>query len=161
MGAVDIVNQLRESYEVYRASIRNWWPLFYWLINVTIINSYRLYLITMAQLYISKTYSYKEFRTYIYMSLFGFIIDAKLKHAKESLGGKRRYYSTDSCIHYRVKIPQKSCSWCLYIVQCKQIRGEEYKGSRVTRTRSACVFYKAPLCTKGDYWSNYYNIYDY
>jgi hypothetical protein len=119
MGAVDIVNQLRESYEVHRASIRNWWPLFYWLINVTIINSYRLYLITMAQLYISKTYSHKEFRTCIYMSLFGFVIDAKLKYTKESLGGKRRYCSTDSRIHYRVKIPQKSCSWCLYIVQCK------------------------------------------
>jgi hypothetical protein len=161
MGAVDIANQLRESYEVHRASIRNWWPLFYWLIDVTIINSYRLYLITMAQLHISKTYSYKEFRTCIYMLLFGFVIDAKLEHAKESLGGKRRYCSTDSRIHYRVKIPQKSCSWCLYIVQCKQIRGEEYKGSRVTRTRSACVFCEAPLCTEGDCWSNYHNIYDY
>jgi hypothetical protein len=44
------------------------------------------------------------------MSLFGFVIDTKLKYTKESLGGKRRYYSTDSRIHYRVKIPQKSCS---------------------------------------------------
>jgi hypothetical protein len=88
-------------------------------------------------------------------------LSSKLKHTKESLGGKRRYYSTDSRIHYRVKIPQKSYSWCLYIVQYKQIRGEEYKGSRVTRTRSACIFCKAPLYTEGDYWSNYYNIYDY
>jgi hypothetical protein len=44
------------------------------------------------------------------MSLFSFIIDVKLKYIKESLGGKRRYYSIDSRIHYRVKIPQKSYS---------------------------------------------------
>jgi hypothetical protein len=161
MGAVDIANQLRESYEVHRASVRNWWPLFYWLIDVTVINSYRLYLIIMEQLGMSKTLSYKEFRTCIYMLLFSYTTDAKLAHLRKSLGGKRRYYSIDSHIHYRVKIPQKSCSWCLYIVQCKQIRGEEYKGSRVTRTRSACVFCEAPLCIEGNCWSNYHNIYDY
>jgi hypothetical protein len=52
----------------------------------------------------SKTLSYKEFYTCIYMSLFSYIIDAKLVYLRESLGGKRRYYSIDSYIYYRVKI---------------------------------------------------------
>jgi len=29
MGGVDLANQFRESYETHRATLRNWWPLFY------------------------------------------------------------------------------------------------------------------------------------
>jgi hypothetical protein len=40
---VNIVNQLREAYETHKATRRNWWPLFYWLINIVVINNYCLY----------------------------------------------------------------------------------------------------------------------
>jgi hypothetical protein len=55
----------------------------------------------------SKTLSYREFYTYIYMSLFSYITDAKLAHLRESLGGKRRFLSTDFKIHFRVNSGQK------------------------------------------------------
>ena len=29
IGGVDLANQFRESYETHRATLRNWWPLFY------------------------------------------------------------------------------------------------------------------------------------
>ena len=40
MGGIDIANQLRVSFETHRTTLRNWWPLFYWLIDIIIINSY-------------------------------------------------------------------------------------------------------------------------
>jgi hypothetical protein len=48
MGGVDLANQFRELYETHRPTCRNWWPLFYWLIDIACVNSYRLY-----QLYIT------------------------------------------------------------------------------------------------------------
>ena len=50
MRAVDIANQLRESYKTHKTTNRNWWPLFYSLIDVTVINRYRTYQIDMAEL---------------------------------------------------------------------------------------------------------------
>ncbi|PVH68879.1 hypothetical protein DL98DRAFT_387994, partial [Cadophora sp. DSE1049] len=44
MGGVDLANQFREAYETHRITQRNWWPLFYWLIDMACINAYRLYL---------------------------------------------------------------------------------------------------------------------
>lgn len=42
MGGVDLANQFREVYEVRRTTQRNWWPLFYWLLDMACINAYRL-----------------------------------------------------------------------------------------------------------------------
>jgi hypothetical protein len=55
----------------------------------------------------SKTLSYREFYTYIYMSLFSYIIDARLVYLRESLGRKRRFLSTDFKIYFRVNSGQK------------------------------------------------------
>jgi Transposase IS4 len=43
MGGVDLANQFREAYETHKPTLRNWWPLFYWLIDVACINAYRLH----------------------------------------------------------------------------------------------------------------------
>jgi hypothetical protein len=43
MGGVDLANQFKEAYETHRPTLRNWWPLFYWLIDVAYINAYKLY----------------------------------------------------------------------------------------------------------------------
>ena len=43
IGGVDLANQFRESYETYQITQRNWWPLFYWLIDIVCVNTYRLY----------------------------------------------------------------------------------------------------------------------
>lgn len=160
MGGVDIANQLRESYEAHRASLRNWWPLFYWLIDVTVINSYRLYITVMEQLGISKLTSHREFRTCIYMSLFSFATNAKLAHLRESLGGKRGFFSTDLKIHFRVKGGQKQCVWCMYLLQRAKLKGEK-GGGAIKRTRSECSFCKVALCTEGRCWSDYHNTYDF
>ena len=42
MGGVDIADQLRSYYSTQLKACRNWLPLFFWLLDTTIINSYRI-----------------------------------------------------------------------------------------------------------------------
>ena len=42
MGAVDIADQLRSYYCTQQTARRNWYPLFYWLLDTTIVNAYRM-----------------------------------------------------------------------------------------------------------------------
>jgi hypothetical protein len=99
MGGVDIANQLRESYETHKMTNRNWWPLFYWLIDATVINSYRLYQVYMTQLGQQSTLSHVEFRTSLYCSLFNFSRSAKIYYLQLELGGKRLFSNDIAHIH--------------------------------------------------------------
>jgi hypothetical protein len=40
MGGVDIADQLRANYNVQQRSSRNWYPLLFWLLETTIVNTY-------------------------------------------------------------------------------------------------------------------------
>ena len=42
MGGVDIADQLRPYYCTQQHSCRNWYPLFYWLLDTTLVNAYRI-----------------------------------------------------------------------------------------------------------------------
>ena len=42
MGGVDIADQLRSYYCTQQRSCHNWYPLFYWLLNTTLVNAYRI-----------------------------------------------------------------------------------------------------------------------
>ncbi|KAF8241727.1 hypothetical protein K440DRAFT_527281, partial [Wilcoxina mikolae CBS 423.85] len=41
-GGVDIADQYREAYFTQQTSRRNWLPLFYWLLDIAIINGFLL-----------------------------------------------------------------------------------------------------------------------
>ena len=42
MGGVDITDQLRWYYYTQQRSCRNWYSLFYWLLDTTLVNAYRI-----------------------------------------------------------------------------------------------------------------------
>ena len=49
MGGLDIANQLRASFITLRAqNLRYWKPLFYWLLDIALTNSYLLSLATIG-----------------------------------------------------------------------------------------------------------------
>ena len=43
MGGVDVADQLRSSYNTHLTGVRNWLPLFYWLVDTLKVNSYLLW----------------------------------------------------------------------------------------------------------------------
>jgi len=68
IGGVDLANQFRESYEVHRSTLRTWWPLFYWFVDVVCVNAYRLYLLHTKE-YNKTPLTYLQFRTQLYCQL--------------------------------------------------------------------------------------------
>jgi hypothetical protein len=68
MGGVDLANQFREAYTVHKPTFRNWWPLFYWLIDIACINAYRLYQLTRGK----PLLNHLQFRIELYCKLFGY-----------------------------------------------------------------------------------------
>lgn len=63
MGGVDIADQLRSYYATQQTTRRNWMPLFFWLLDTAIVNSYRI--AGKA----GSTRSHKEFRQHLVISL--------------------------------------------------------------------------------------------
>jgi hypothetical protein len=150
MGGVDLANQYREVYESYKPTLRNWWPLFYWLIKVACINEYRLY-----QLYIDgngRLLIHLQFRTELYYKLLGYSTRAKLRSLQVELGGKRVFNSDLPHLYYWGKHPKGTCIWYSYKLRYQKALGKAVdKKARAGRFHSGCVFcninlYKAGEC---------------
>jgi hypothetical protein len=146
MGGVDLVNQFRESYETHKPTQRNWWPLFYWLIDVACINAHRLYQLYIIQL--QKTpLTHLEFRTELVTRLFSYSSKAKLYSLRVGLGGQRLFGPELQYVHYWVKCPMATCAWCFYESRCQKVLGKEDKKER-KRSLAGCAFCKVALCTE-------------
>jgi hypothetical protein len=77
MGGVDLANQFREVYESHKPTLRNWWPLFYWLIEIAYINGYRLYQLHMDRH--ERLLTHLQFRTELYYKLLGYSTRVKVR----------------------------------------------------------------------------------
>jgi hypothetical protein len=119
MGRVDLANQYRESYETHKATQRNWWPLFYWLIDVACINAYRLHQLHMIKLQ-EKPLTHLEFRVQLASRLLEYSSKAKLYSLRVGLGGRRLFSPELQHLHYWVKCPRVTCAWCLYKSRCQR-----------------------------------------
>jgi hypothetical protein len=158
MGGVDLANQYREAYETHQITQRNWWPLFYWLIDITCVNTYRLYQLNQIQLG-EKPFTHLEFRVQLVTRLLEYSTAAKLHYLRVDLGGKRLFSPEFSNIHYWVKRPiRAACKWCLHQLQRKRVlnKGAILK-DRAKRSIGGCVFCDVALCAEGECWSRYHS----
>ena len=144
IGGVDLANQFRESYETHRATLRNWWPLFYWLIDVACINAYRLYLLHI----VGQPLTYIQFRIELYCKLFEYSSKVKLHSLRIELGGKRVFNSDLPYIHYYEKRSRSICVWCSYKSRCQKVLGKA-GSSTVKRIIGGCAFCNVNLCKEG------------
>jgi len=106
MGGIDLANQFREVYETHRASLRNWWPLFFWLIDTACINAHRLYLLHSKDIH---PLTHIQFRIELYCKLLGYSERAKLQSLQIGLGGKRLFGSDLQYLHYWEKRSKSVC----------------------------------------------------
>ena len=158
MGGVDLANQFRESYETHRITLRVWWPLFYWLIDVACINAYRLYQLYQGQLG-GKPFSHLEFRVQLINRLLEYSTQAKLQYLQTNLGGQRLFSPEFQHIHYWIKRPKAdNCRWCLYELQRQRVLNKgAISKARPKRSRGGCVFCKVALYAEGECWSMYHS----
>jgi hypothetical protein len=158
MGGVDIANQFREVYETHKPTQRNWWPLFYWLIDVACVNSYRLHQIHFTQLG-EKALTHLEFRIQLTTRLFSYSTSAKLQYLKVRLGGRRLFSPEFKHIHYWIKREKPAtCMWCLHKSQVQRVlnKGAICK-KRARRSNRGCAFCEVALCVEGECWSMFHS----
>ena len=89
---------LSQSYETHKATLRNWWPLFYWLIDVACVNAYRLHYLYLTQLG-GKPLTHLEFRQALVTRLLEYSIQARLAELRIGLGGKRLFSPELETLH--------------------------------------------------------------
>jgi hypothetical protein len=155
MGGVDLANQFREAYETHKPSLRNWWPLFYWLIDVACVNSYILYRLHTTE---KHPLSHLQFRQELARKLLSYSEKAKLQSLRVGLGGRRVFSPELQHLHYWEKRPNKAtCAWCSYEAKYRRVLGKEVKGT-LKRPRGGCVFCDVPLCKEGGCWRSYHSV---
>jgi hypothetical protein len=154
MGGVDLANQFREEYETHRSTLRTWWPLFYWLIDVACINAYRLYQLTVK----GKPLTHLQFRIELYCKLLGYSTKSKLQSFWVELGGKRVCNPDFQHLHYWEKRSKSTCVWCLYKLRCQKVLGKAVDTkARAKRSYGGCVFCNINLCKEGDCWTRFHS----
>jgi hypothetical protein len=101
IGGVDLANQFQESYKVHKATLRTWWPLFYWLIDVVYVNSYRLYLLHNQELE-TKTLllTHLQFRTKLYCTLLQYSTIVQQIQLQMTLPSQRAFGSNLPHLHF-------------------------------------------------------------
>jgi hypothetical protein len=154
MGGVDLANQFREVYETHRITQRNWWPLFYWLIDIACINAYRLYLLyTDAR----KPLTHLQFRIKLYCKLLEYSRKVQLVQLYSELGSKRLFNPDLQHIHFWGKLPTKRgiCTWCLYYRKYQKVLGIVVQEPPKKPT-GGCTFCSVFLCQEGECWGRFH-----
>jgi hypothetical protein len=106
MGGVDTANQLWVAYETHHKAQCSWWPLFYWCLNIALVNAYCIsYILRVKHQLLRLTHA--EFREALYKDLFtqGCYEQEKVCEAKP-----RSLTSQHQPIKYENR---RSCQWCL------------------------------------------------
>jgi hypothetical protein len=167
MGGVDIADQHRQAFCTQRKTLRNWWCLFYWLLDHSIINAFKI-----ACLEGSWTKrQHKDFRERLWQELFEFAPYVVPQREEQKLGSHRHCVC---CLHERVRLYKKpkTCTWCGYESKVrsglsrtpsptKRAFGDElpvnYQASpkRPNRTEYGCGRCDVALC-KGPCWEQFH-----
>ena len=50
MGGIDIADQYRAAYKIQRKAMRNWLPYWYWMIDHTTINAFKMAVYSPAKI---------------------------------------------------------------------------------------------------------------
>jgi len=139
IGSVNIANQYRASYEIHRKTNRSWFPLFYFFLDASIINAWRIQCIYKQQ-HQQPVNSQLAFRKKLYRELFAFAAQAARPRPNQQCQDHQQYRLDK----------QLPCVWCQYI------REKGARGQRATRTRSGCRECDVALCKKGQCWDEYH-----
>lgn len=124
MGSVDIADQLRSYYTVQMRSLRNWLPLFLWLLDTAIINSYILRCLHLNKQHKS---SHREFRLDLLHQLLQKATPILLtptspeqettKRQRTTYASKHQHHLGSTRFdwalgHFPVKGARITCAWC-------------------------------------------------
>lgn len=150
MGGVDIADQLRSYYSTQQPCRRNWMPLFYWLLDTALINSYRIMVTSGSKL------AHREFRHKLLWELVDMATEpqkklrGKAKKSKQPVKLPRvtknftlsneRFKKVPHLVEWRDE--ERACTWCAW----KKQKGLNAGVNRPNRCRTWCSCCNLSLC---------------
>jgi hypothetical protein len=149
MGGVDIANRYRADFTTLRPkNYRYWKPLFHWLLDIALTNSYLLAKASRIPR-IGKSrdyYSYRRFLELLYKALIAY---GEAPEHRQVLRSKRTYcaYCRNNQLNWKPKHQQRS-----FGVDITNIAGDSRDRFRGSQTQWGCVKCKIALCKTGNCW---------
>jgi hypothetical protein len=146
MGGVDRANQLRASYETHQKALRSWWPIFFWILDVAIINAYCIAKLARQRQGL-KPITHLEFRKTLYKELFqqGQVESIVRKRDRDLQDLEDSGQLAHGGEHQAIRIqPRKACHWCK--IQAARAKARNHPIPNVQKTTFSCKACKVPLC---------------
>jgi hypothetical protein len=173
MGSVDIADQLRSNYIIQFPVRRTWLPLFFWLLDTAIINSYLIFNLKNN----NNKVNHKEFRLNIAWKLIkiGLELEEKRETRNQSKqkstqlvlasSSKLKYVTSNYQLPLQRLIPgnhlpewrksRLACVWCKF-----QEKENNEKSSNPPQSQIWCSFCNVPLCcnnNRSNCFKNFHN----
>jgi hypothetical protein len=152
MGGVDHANQLWASYETHQQTLHSWWPIFFWTLDIAIINAYCITKIARKEQGI-KGITHLEFRKTLYRELF--------KQGSEELLLKEWKHDfiqpSDEGDHKPERI--HPCKWCQFCaIQVQKAKAQGLTIPKWFQTAFYCRARNVPLCRPDlrSCWANFH-----
>jgi hypothetical protein len=151
MGGVDIADQLRAGFSTQQRGVKPWRPLFYWLLDSTIINAFRL-----SEHHRKSKLSGKDKVRSAHRAFREALVSELLKDSSPT--APKQVYITKNTLLPQIRltrpieihccIPGKraACIFCGWRQQTKKGIRVITKSNRVPRTRLICSHCSVPLC---------------
>jgi len=155
MGGVDIANRYRADFTTLRRkNYRYWKPLFHWLLDIVLANSYLLAKASRnPRIGESKNYyGYRRFLELLYKALIAY---GEAPEHKQVLRSTKAYcaYCRKSPLNWQPKIQQRQRFFGADITNNRDGSGSGSGGRfRGSQTQWRCVKCNIPLCKIGDCW---------
>jgi len=162
MGGVDIANQLREGFTTLRTQNNRYWkPLFFWLLDIALVNSYLLSKVS-RELEIGPSkgnHDHRKFQDALVEALVAYSDTPSQEH--QGVARPTRAY----CAYCRTNLSnwhpknQQSRRFGVDITNISgNSRGQEQKRLRGSKVKWGCNQCNVPLCKTGDCWQLWHKI---
>jgi len=163
MGGVDIANQYRASYETHKPVFRSWFCIFTALLDIVIVNCFRISYITAVQRGVPPTRlpTQAMFRERLFKRLFSFASDPSLSRRSTI---ERPLSIAHEWEDRATKIECFQCRLEIRTAKKLQARGARVarmphmdKAGRATRTSRGCKRCKVALCVRNGCWERFHS----
>lgn len=147
MNGVDIADQQRSNYVTQRKALRNWVPLFYWILGHACINAFK---VGCLMSFFTKS-DHTKFREFLYQDLLAY----STNHKNQRNCMRMQTKLIKGGIHTQIKSGVKRvCEWCAF--QSK-MRLQSSKVKRPNRSFHRCDICGVFLCVKGSCFEAFHN----
>jgi hypothetical protein len=156
MGGVDLANQLRASFTTLRAQNLHYWkPLFYWLLDIALVNNYLLYRAISGELGDPRDYkAHRRFLEALVQALITYSMPLEPPRHQQVYRDSRAYcaYCRKNKDNWKPRHSQPR-TFGIDITNRGPIGGiNKANKPRGSKTQWGCQQCNVPLCKIGDCW---------